>query len=209
LPEMASFRRVPALLEETALSTIDITVGATADDVTQGKSERIGQAIKKPTIVLPTAVFFDSVARVDPKDPNSPLEGIGRFNVENFSLYLVGIPVQRFSGAEMLTSRWAFDGLFPFIVLMIFSLVTKPEELTRADRFFAKMRTPVAPTPELDKQEVELSYQSPHRFDDKKILRGSNWQFTKWTRNDYLGFFGCWAIVGAILFVLWGVLHIG
>ena len=34
------------------------------------------------------------------------------------------------------------------------------------------MRTPVAPTPELDKQEVQLSFQMPHRFDDKKILQG-------------------------------------
>ena len=81
----------------------------------------------------------------------------------------------------MTTVRWAFDGLFPFIALIVFSLLTKPDELERADRFFAKMRTPVAPTPELDQQEVQLSYQMPHRFDHKKILPGSNWQFTRWT----------------------------
>ena len=71
------------------------------------------------------------------------------------------------------------------------------------------MRTPVAPTPELDRQEVQLSFAKPDRFDEKKILRGSNWQFTRWDRNDFVGFAGCWAIVGAILLVLWGVTHIG
>jgi SSS family solute:Na+ symporter len=209
LPEIASFRRMGSLLQETALTTTEVSVGATAEDVAHGKAERVGQAIRKPAVVLPTAVFFDSVARIDPKDPHSPLEGIGRFNVENYSLSLLRIPVQRFSGSEMLTARWGFDGLFPFLVLVLFSLLTPADELERADRFFAKMRTPVAPTPELDRQEVELSYQMPHRFDGKKILRRSNWQFTRWTRNDALGFLGCWTIVCAILAILWGILHIG
>jgi hypothetical protein len=31
----------------------------------------------------------------------------------------------------------------------------------------------------------------------------------KWKRKDFVGFFGCWAIVGAILLVLWGVLSLG
>jgi solute:Na+ symporter, SSS family len=109
----------------------------------------------------------------------------------------------------MLTTRWAFDGLFPFGFLILCSFLSPADELERADRFFAKMRTPVAPTPELDKREVELSYQMPHRFDQKKIFANSNWQFTRWSANDLLGFAGCWLIVATILVVLWAVLHIG
>jgi solute:Na+ symporter, SSS family len=208
-PHLTSFRRDPTLLLETGQTTTMTAMGATAQDVAEGKAQRIGQLVKKPMVVEPTSVFFDSVARVDPKDPNSPREGIGRFKVENYSLYLLGVPVQGFSSTGMTTVRWAFDGVFPFVVLILFSLATKPDELERADRFFAKMRTPVAPTPELDRQEVQLSFQMPHRFDDKKIVKRSNWQFTRWERNDYIGFLGCWLIVGAILLVLWGVTHIG
>ena len=110
---------MPALAAGDARSTTTMTtMGATAEDVAEGKAQRIGQAVNKPIIVEPTSVFFDSVARVDPKDPNSPREGIGRFNVENYSLYLLGVPVQRFSSAGMTTVRWAFDGLFPFIALI-------------------------------------------------------------------------------------------
>ena len=155
------------------------------------------------------AVFFDQVVRANPADPLSPTEGIGRFNVENYSLHLLGVRVEQFSPAEMTTVRWAFDGLFPFVLLIGLSLLTKPDELDRADRFFAKMRTPIASTPELDRSEVELSYKLPYRFDDKKLLPKSNWQFARWTLNDALGFFGCWVIVGAILWGLWIVLHIG
>jgi Na+/proline symporter len=156
-----------------------------------------------------SAVFFDQVARIDPRDPNSPLEGIGRFNVENYCLHLLAVPVERFSPAGMTAVRWGFDGLFPFVVLIVLSLLTKPDSLDRADRFFAKMRTPVAPTPDLDVQEVKLSFADPHRFDHKKILPGSNWQFCKWKGTDMVGFLGCWVIVGLILLVLWSVLNLG
>jgi solute:Na+ symporter, SSS family len=155
------------------------------------------------------AVFFDEVVRVDPEDPGSALEGIGRFNVENYSLHMVGVPVERFSAGQTLAVRWGFDGLFPFLLLIGFSLVSGPVELERGDRFFAKMRTPVAANPEMDRREVELSEREPRRFDDKKLRRGSDWQFCRWTVGDVWGFCGCWVIVGGILWVLWIVLHFG
>jgi Na+/proline symporter len=209
MPEMAAFRRLPSLLEQTAVTTTQSVVGATEADVAEGRAAKVGQEIKKTMVVQPIAMFFDSVARIDPKDPASALEGVGRFNVENYCLHLVGIPVQKFTGSAMLTTRWAFDGLFPFAFLILVSVLTPVDELLRADRFFSKMRTPVGATPEEDKLQVERSYQEPHRFDGKKLFPRSNWQFTKWGMSDVLGFSGCWAIVGAILVILYAVLNIG
>jgi solute:Na+ symporter, SSS family len=209
LPQFTDFRRMPALLVQTEKYQQMRTVGATQQDVAAGNARHIGDPVRKPHVVPPTAVFFEHVARVNPGNPASPLEGVGRFNVENYSLYLLGVPVRRFSAAQMTTVRWGFDGLFPFVELIVLSFLGKSDELERADRFFAKMRTPIAPTPELDREQVEQSYRSPHRFDGKKILPGSDWQFTRWTWSDFAGFFGCWLIVGAILLVLWGVLRIG
>jgi SSS family solute:Na+ symporter len=209
LPYAPGFRQLPSLLRETSQYTTKITIGATAEDVAANTAQRVGQAIQKPHVVLPSAVFFDQVARSNPNDPQSPREGIGRFNVENYCLSLLHIPVQQFTSPDMVTARWGFDGLFPFFILIVLSFLTKPDELLRADRFFAKMRTPVAPTPEEDKQEVQRSFENPDRFDQKKILPRSNWQFAKWSTQDFLGFFGCWLIVAAILTVLWGVLKLG
>jgi hypothetical protein len=186
-----------------------MVVGARVGVVAAGGAGKVGEEIKKTIVVQPMAIFFDSVARVDPKDPASGLEGVGRFNVENYCLSLVGIPVEKFTGAAMLTTRWAFDGLFPFGLLILVSLVTPAEELARADRFFAKMRTPVGATPEDDKSEVERSYAEPSRFNGKKLFPRSHWQFTKWGLSDVLGFAGCWGIVGAILVILYAVLNIG
>ncbi len=76
-------------------------------------------------------------------------------------------------------------------------------------RFYARMKTKVAPTPEEDQAEVEASHANPSRFDHLKLFPATNWEFTKWTRKDVVGFFGCWGIVGLILLLLWTVLHVG
>src|SRR5207237_778562 len=72
-----------------------------------------------------SACFFDKIARDNPADPASPLAGIGRFRIETYLLSLVGVPVQNFPSAALLAARWAVDGVFPFIMLILFSLVTR------------------------------------------------------------------------------------
>ncbi len=157
----------------------------------------------------PKAVYFANVGLSDPNDPNSALEGIGRFNVETYSMHLLGVPVEKFTPAGLLTVRWLFPGLFPFVMLILFSLITPRSDPILADRFYAKMKTPVAPSPESDREQVQKSFDEPHRFDHEKLLPGTNWEFTKWTRKDVYGFFGCWLIVGFILLLLWGILRVG
>ena len=88
-------------------------------------------------------------------------------------------------------------------------MLTRPSSPELAAKFYAKMKTPVAPTPEADRREVDLSYAHPGRFDHLKLLPGTQWEFTRWTVKDFVGFFGCWGIVGLILVLLWGVLHLG
>ena len=208
LPVVPAFKRAPALVLQTPERHVQVTVAATAADVAAGKAQREGQPILMPHTILPAACFFEKVARIDPSDPNSPYEGIGRFNVESYILYLVGVPIQRFSSSGLVAVRWGFDGLFPFLMLIVFSLVTKADP-ARAPGFYAKMKTPIAPTPEKDQQEVQLSYAQPNRFDDRKLLPNSNWEFAKWTWQDVTGFGGCWIIVGLILLFLWGLLRLG
>jgi hypothetical protein len=71
------------------------------------------------------------------------------------------------------------------------------------------MKTPVAPTPELDREEVEKNAADPARVEHLKLFPGTNWEFAKWTREDFLGFFGCYLLVVVILGILWLVLHLG
>jgi hypothetical protein len=99
-------------------------------------------------------------------------------------------------------------------MLIGFSYLLPGRKLSEADRhridgFFAKLKTPVAPTPEEDEREVTLSYEKPHRFDHRKLFPGSTWEFNKWRPIDYVGFLGCWGIVGLVIGFLWVVLNVG
>jgi hypothetical protein len=206
---VTSLRQHPHLTLRTEGRQVRISAPATTQDVAAGRASAINQTIDKPYTVPPVGCFFEQVARINPKDPTSPYEGLGRFFTENYILHLLGVPVEKFTPAGIVASRWIFDSLLPFVCLMTFSLITRPSTPERAPGFYAKMKTPVAPTPDDDRREVELSYAQPSRFDHLKLFPRSQWEFTRWSASDYLGFGGCWAIVGLILLLLMGVLRLG
>jgi SSS family solute:Na+ symporter len=214
VPSIQSWRRDPTLLQMTKERTITALIGATSEDVAKGLATTVGKAIPKQHIIPSKAIFYEAVARSNPEDPTSPNEGVGRFQVETYLLYLVGFPVRDFNQAGILTARWLVDGVLPFIMLIVFSYLLpgrKPAEADRrrVDGFFAKLKTPVAPTPEEDDREVALSYENPRRFDHQKLFPGSNWEFSKWKPVDYVGFSVCWGVVALIIGFLWFVLNIG
>jgi SSS family solute:Na+ symporter len=214
-PRFQSIRRDPALLDMTRERTITALIGATSQDVAGGLASKVGESIQKQITVPPVAIYYEAVARANPGDPHSPIEGVGRFQVEAWLLRLIGFPVADFNKADLLTARWAVDGVLPFIMLILLSCLLPGGRLAREnarrinDKFFVKLKTPVAPTPEEDDREVALSHENPHRFDQKKLFPSSAWEFTKWTAMDWLGFSGCWAVVMLIIGFLWLVLHLG
>jgi Na+/proline symporter len=213
-PRFQSLRESRIFTQSTDPRSIVAVIGATQDDVAKGLATKVGQAIQKSIKVPPVAVYFDTVAHSNPQDPKSPMQGVGRFQVETYLLHLIGVPVQQFNKAGILTARWGVDGALPFIMLIVFSYLLPGRKPTEADQhriagFYAKLKTPVAPTPEEDDREVALSYENPKRFDDRKLFPGSTWEFAKWRGIDYVGFLGCWAIVGLIIGFLIFILNLG
>ena len=144
-------------------------------------------------------VFFASVVHADPREPASPLTGRGRFNLECWLLGKAGLNVAALSPNQRLTAQFFFDGLFPFVVLFLASLATRPTERARVDLFYGKMKTPVGATPELEAQGMEETRRFPGRFNHTKLWPGSNWEFCKWDRVDTIGFLICSALSGLIV----------
>jgi hypothetical protein len=71
------------------------------------------------------------------------------------------------------------------------------------------MKTPIGPTLDEDAKQVAISYADPRRYDHRKLFPGTAWEFTKWDRQDAIGFIGCCALVGFILVFFKAVLVIG
>jgi Na+/proline symporter len=205
-----ALRQNPALTVMTRERTVIHTVKATQEDVEARLAATTGIEIKKQVQIEPVSIFFeDGVARLYPEDPNSALEGLGRFNIEVYLLSLTGIDVSGFTPGMLLTTRLLMNALLPLFLLVAISICTRPTDPERLDRFYARLKTPVGPTPEADHQAVLESYANPGRFDHTKLFRNSMWEFTKWDRADTLGFLACCGGVLIVLVFLKAVLLIG
>ena len=188
---------------ETAAHTAVISTKALEKDVEAGLAGSVGQSIEKQHIIEPVGIFFDKVARTDPEDPNSPKIGIGRFNAELWVLSWFGFDFTGFAKSQLVATRFFFDALFPFVLLFLISIFTKPVAKPNLDRFFAKMHTPVQETPELEEKALAAAYANPEMYEKDKILPGSSWEIMKPAKMDYIGFFGSWGLVGVVIFLLW------
>ncbi len=153
------------------------------------------------------AVYFESVVRKNPEDPASPRVGQGRFHLELWTLHLVGVDVGSFTPSGRNAARFIYDGLFPFAVLLVVSLLTRPPARERVDQFFGKMKTPVGATPELEIAAMEETRRNPRRFDHLKLFPKSSWEMTRWDKVDALGFIACLGVSFAILAAFWILLR--
>ncbi len=150
----------------------------------------------------PAPVYFNKVVRVRPDDAASPLVaagGLNRFNLECWVLGKAGLKVAAMSPISRLTAQFFFDGLFPFGVLLLVSLLTRPTNPALVAQFYGKMKTPVGDTPELEAATMEETLKNPTRFDHTKLLPFSNWEFSKWDRVDTIGFIACCAMSATIV----------
>jgi len=193
----------PAFLAETLPRQASISRPATREDVAQGRAAAVGQDVRTETVIPPAGIFFDRVARTDPSDPSSPRVGLGRFNAEIWVVSWLGLDFSRSSRSELLALRFFFDALFPFVLLIAFSAVSRPVPRPILDRFFARLHTPVQLTPEADDAAVEAAYANPGMYEDQKIVPGSQWEVLRPAPSDFVGFFGTWVLVGVIVLLLW------
>jgi len=201
-------RTRPGFLRETRARTATITTQAVTEDVEAGRAAAVGEIIRKEHTSPPEGIFFEKVALSDPTDPGSPKVGLGRFQAEIWVLSWLGIDFSGFSKAQLSAVRFGFDAVFPFVLLFLLSAFTRPVPKTALDRFFARVHTPVQPTPEAEERALRHAVEHYEEIERRKLRPGSNWEIMKPKLVDVLGFAGCWVIVGVIIFLLWLLVNI-
>lgn len=210
VPLVPSLARSATLTEMTRERVVQGPAVATAADVAAGHAAKVGDYFTRTRRIEPVSLFFEEgVVRVDPKDPASPKTGKGLFRIEVFLLKVLRIDVAGFNSAQLLTTRYLVDALLPITLIFVVSLLTPRTEPDRVARFYARMKTPVAATPEEDTAVVAASYANPTLFDHLKLFPASDWEFTKWNRTDALGFAACCALVGVVIMVFKGAMALG
>jgi Na+/proline symporter len=142
-------------------------------------------------------------------DRQGRLYGSGRFSIELWIVEKLGVNLQKNPYALNETLRIGFRTLLPFVIMIVVSLITRPDATDVLNRFYAKMRTPVIPNSELDAQEVELSLQNPRRHDRLLLFPNSQFEIYKWTRIECIGFALSVAGVGVVLLFIWLLVGLG
>jgi SSS family solute:Na+ symporter len=196
-------RTRPSFLRETRARTVAITTRAVKEDVAAGRAAAVGEVIRRAHANPPEGIFYEKVALSDPQDPASPKVGIGRFHAELWVLSWFGADFAGFSKAQLSAVRFGFDAVFPFLLLFLLSAVTRPVPKADLDRFFARVHTPVQPTPEEEERALRRAVEHYEEIEARKLRPGSNWEIMKPKLVDILGFAGCWALVGVIILLLW------
>ena len=195
-------------LRETRPRVVMITTQALREDVSAGRAAKVGQVIRKEHASPPEGIFYEKVARRDATNPASPRIGIGRFHAELWVVSKFGVDFSGFSKAQLSAVRFGFDALFPFVLLFLLSAFTRPVPKSDLDRFFARVHTPVQPTPEEEERALRHAVEHYEEVEKRKLRPGSNWEIMKPKMIDVIGFGGCWLLVGVIILLLWLMVNI-
>ncbi|RMF40395.1 MAG: hypothetical protein D6753_11845, partial [Planctomycetota bacterium] len=135
--------------------------------------------------------------------------GLGGLNIEFLGYVLLGVDLSQCTRATLETLRLPPRVLTPFALLIALSLVTPRNRPETLDRFYVKMKTEVLPDPAADRQELEKSYADPHRFDERKLLPGSDLEFVRPRPKDVIGFLASIGVCVLIIGLLVALARIG
>jgi len=137
------------------------------------------------------------------------LKGSGRLRLDMLILDQLGVDLASKNKAAIKTLDLPFATVVPFLVMIIASLLTRPNRKEALDRLYVRMKTPVNPDPEQDLAELEKSYADPSRFDDTRMFPGTQLEFTRFTKQDFWGLLACFAICFVIIGLIVLVARIG
>ena len=133
------------------------------------------------------------------------VRGFGRLEFDLLVYRWLGLDLGTKSGAQLKALGLLPKIVLPFLVMILVSLVTRRNSRECLDRYYAKMKTPVDPDPEIDRQKLEAAYADPSQLESRKLLPGTQFEFQRPTRADIVGFLvsvaACFGIIGLAVWV--------
>jgi SSS family solute:Na+ symporter len=155
------------------------------------------------TFVLPQKTIFWS------KEPLANGEGItearGYFFPELILLSKMGFDLQNYPYALNETIRMLIRLVFPFLLLIIVSLLTPAQTDKQSQEFFIKMRTRVRGLGhDVDEEDLNKAYKNPKETKEVLLFPNTSLEIYKWNKQDIVGFL----ISIGVVFVVLGTLFL-
>ncbi len=211
-------RTSEALMRTTRQRVIPETFAATSRDVEERGRQiagwsgagsppaplQIGEKFSRAVVIPPKSIYWAQGIGV----AEGLKHGEGMFYVETWLLDQV-FDLSANPQALNETMRYAYKILLPFLVLIVVSLLTAPDESESVRRFFLRMRTKVRADRAEDERAVRAAYANPEATRTCLLLPHSLFEFFKWNREDVIGFSLCVLTAFAVLGLLYFLLHFG
>ena len=183
---------------------IEKWLGLNEDEKTNQECPRkisVGEKFSK-TFVLPSkAIFWSQPPAINNQ---GSLEAHGYFFPELLLLQSIGFDLNKNPYALNETIRMLIRLVFPFLILIVVSLLTQPNNDKKTEQFFLKMRTRVRGLgPDVDKNDVQESFSNPGKTKSVLLFPNTSLEIYKWNKQDFVGFM----ISVVIVFVVIGTLY--
>jgi len=132
------------------------------------------------------------------------LEGQGSLNLMYVVYPMLGVDLQSKTQTTLKALEFPPKIVTPFVLMILISLVTRSAKKETLDRYYAKMRTPVDPSPDRDRALLEHAFARPEHTIRKKLLPGTSLEFQRPTVLDVVGFLlTVAACFGIVFFAAW------
>lgn len=137
------------------------------------------------------------------------LRGSGSFRIDFLIYDWMGVDLTSKSNAVLNTLELPLKIVAPFLVMILVSLLTRCPPTDVVNRYYAKMRTPVDPHPDIDRKNLEAAYANAAAMEHLKLFPGTQIEIQKPNLNDILGFIICWIVCIAVIGIAVLVANIG
>lgn len=195
VPTVEAWRTDPALTAMTAERMATTEERATEADVKAGLAQNPGERIARTVRIPPEPIFFERVGGAEGETKRG--EGLFRANI--WLLDKAGFDFSGWSKAGIGTAGFLFDAIFPFLLLILISLFTRPNSEPVLRDFYARIHTPAVADPEEDARLVRQKIENPELVEQNKLFPNTSIEFWKPTRFDLIGFAAC---VGFVLLIV-------
>lgn len=168
---------------------------------------KVGDTFSKTYDLPAKAIFWSKQPSIN---NDGSLEARGYLFPELLLLYKMGIPLNQKPYALNETIRMLIRLIFPFILLIIVALFTKPQNDEKTMRFFLKMRTRVRGLgAEADEKDLKEAYANPEKTKSILAFPNTSFEIYKWNKQDFFGFLISIGVVLLVIGTLFFLVNLG
>ena len=167
----------------------------------------LGEQFEKTYILPSKAIFWSQQPALNQK---GQLEARGYLFPELILLQSMGIKLQYLPYALNETIRMLTRLIIPFLILIIVSLLTKPDSNKITERFFLKMRTRVRGLgADVDEKDLDEAFNNPEKTKAVLLFPNTSLEVYKWNKQDIVGFLISIGVVFVVLGTLFLAVNMG